>query len=219
MDPREREESQDDLHHPRPWGSLLRPEHDPRRVPRRQSRHCRGRDSRCADAAQSGADVVLERDLPGPGSRAPDRARGPRRRRDRPGGARAAHHHRRAVRHRAVNDRLHPEPGRRHLWGRRLQRHPPVAGTDRPRQAHGVDRERRADRGPRAEDRRGRPQAPGRPRRRPGDHSGQHQELHPRLQRVAGREPFGAGAGGQDDGPARRSRQSLHAVDCGSGRL
>ncbi len=40
---------------------------------------------------------------------------------------------------------------------RRLQRHPPVVGTDRPRKAYAVDRERRADRGAQAKDRRRQP--------------------------------------------------------------
>lgn len=55
--------------------------------------------------------------------------------------ATASHHHRRAVGHERVDDRSHLELGRPHRRRRRLQRHPPVAGTDRPREAAAVDRE------------------------------------------------------------------------------
>ena len=47
-------------------------------------------------------------------------ARSPRRRRDRPRGPGAAHHHGRAGRHRSFDDRPHPEPGCRHRRRRRL---------------------------------------------------------------------------------------------------
>ena len=57
----DRKEPDDDLHHPRPWRSLLWPEHDPGRVPQRPRCDRGGRRSRRTQTAQSGADGVLER--------------------------------------------------------------------------------------------------------------------------------------------------------------